>query len=465
MGDRGRFPLKAVIFLEKDDDSKSLVELGRAQVQFALVDIFYRRLPTRMRTRGSLTRFRGCLGSNKNIRIFFSKYRRPVLDRHKLMDVDFFLGTMGALSMSGPETVADFLERGLEPVIAAICARARCLPTLHSSMPLEDSSDLTAELLKNMKTAQTNSSSCITSASAPRTSASLQLGTANASSGSALKRSHPISQGDAPTEARQYSEPGPAPSQPALELASTQNGVVLKGNGQRYVQSHISPTWFPPPFSALPGLFEQWWNFLHGPEWSRNPLETFGDGALKVIMFKLVMEVLKKRILDVPTRSTLRTAILAPLQSNTALLYFLATRGIFVGEGLPKDPGNAFELYCGALVLQNSLEALESWLRGAFHTAIVEALEAALRFYGLNAVGESVAPAPLHGKTKGANASAQDEETGGPSSSSSQRNSVFQNLSNLPQQQATAGSSSKSKSSHVVHRGRRRAKKISKSGN
>ncbi|KAK7055640.1 hypothetical protein R3P38DRAFT_2848196, partial [Favolaschia claudopus] len=98
LGHRGRFPLPAMLIVDKHADIKDLISRGKAAVTYGLVLVFFRRLPAHALSRGSLTHLRSHLGSNRYVAVVFSKFTRPVLgEKHNLGDDDFFFALMGTM--------------------------------------------------------------------------------------------------------------------------------------------------------------------------------------------------------------------------------------------------------------------------------------------------------------------------------------------------------------------------------
>ncbi|KAK6996709.1 hypothetical protein R3P38DRAFT_2799581 [Favolaschia claudopus] len=203
-------------------------------------------------------------------------------------------------------------------------------------------------------------------------------------------------------------------------------------SGPKLVQSVFSSASFGiGPFLPWPRLLRMWWDILLGPEWQRDPLETHGDAALRVVMFNLVMKVLREFNIDPSKWAMLRKAVLPPLQSNTTLLLMLDSRGLFDGEGLPKFPANSAEVYFAAVALQDGLPALENWLGGVFRPVILQALEAAAQFHGFTFCGEKMGSGNIATVIECSHLPATKEQNASASSGAHQR-PALQNLSNVP---------------------------------
>ncbi|KAJ7791188.1 hypothetical protein B0H14DRAFT_3500731 [Mycena olivaceomarginata] len=104
-----------------------------------------------------------------------------------------------------------------------------------------------------------------------------------------------------------------------------------------------------------------------------DPLETCGDAAMHVV----ITEILVARLRDEPDGKAIYNAIHGPLLSNSTFL--------------PKFPGNAFEVFAGALALKKSPAALKQWISVTFEELINAAVEACRDFVPLPSSSTSTA--------------------------------------------------------------------------
>ncbi|KAJ7769943.1 hypothetical protein B0H16DRAFT_1307133, partial [Mycena metata] len=105
----------------------------------------------------------------------------------------------------------------------------------------------------------------------------------------------------------------------------------------------------------------------------RDPLETCGDAAMYVVL----TEILLDRLRDDPNGEKIFRAIHGPLGTNSTFLHFLQSARCFTkGKTCPKHPGNAFEVFAGALASFESLTALKSWITLSFEPLIEAAIKA-----------------------------------------------------------------------------------------
>ncbi|KAJ6483708.1 hypothetical protein C8R47DRAFT_1073127 [Mycena vitilis] len=161
-------------------------------------------------------------------------------------------------------------------------------------------------------------------------------------------------------------------------LVSEDSGVGSKqttddaGGLRRAVQNVIlaasMSSKFTPTFAQLPC---EAWSTVLGDICVRDPVETCGDAAMHVAMTKALVEHLRSNpeghiIRKARTDEQLTTfAILGPLLSNCTFLHILLKKGWMSesdAQERPKYPGNALEVYAGALALFKSLEDLVAWV-------------------------------------------------------------------------------------------------------
>ncbi|KAK7055660.1 hypothetical protein R3P38DRAFT_1364332 [Favolaschia claudopus] len=267
-GSCGRFPLKAMLLLEKAEDPKTLVDQGKCLIDFACVSILRRHLPAHALCRGSLTQVRDVIKTTKQVHVLFGKFKKPMLgDRHKLDDVELLYALLGAMSHLEDVDVEDLLESCLRPVLLAIRSTANNLPSVHCHMLIEAGTDGTHIILLKIR--------------------AQSFGDSN-------------EQSQRPSKRRKTSP----------HVWSKRRDI----RARQLVQSVFSSASFGiGPFLPWPRLLRMWWDILLGPEWQRDPLETHGDAALRVVMFNLVMKVLRELNIDPSKWAMLRKAVLCSL--------------------------------------------------------------------------------------------------------------------------------------------------------
>ncbi|KAJ7183390.1 hypothetical protein C8R46DRAFT_884033, partial [Mycena filopes] len=130
-----------------------------------------------------------------------------------------------------------------------------------------------------------------------------------------------------------------------------------------------------PAFPDLPPLV---WAIILGPIYGRDPLETLGDTAMQVVLTELVVDHVDRLDLTPDRKIALRNAILGPLQSNATFMAVLRTHGIcrLDSASIPKYPGDALEVFAGAVAKYLSLTALKAWVEPAFGPVITESVDA-----------------------------------------------------------------------------------------
>ncbi|KAK6972119.1 hypothetical protein R3P38DRAFT_3186208 [Favolaschia claudopus] len=139
---------------------------------------------------------------------------------------------------------------------------------------------------------------------------------------------------------------------------------------ETYLQNVILVTPFEAEFNALPGFPDvstHLWSVVRGPIAGRDPLETHGDAAVKVVFAELLLEFL---------------STLVPKARHTAI--FKALSGSHTIEcdskELPKYPGNTFEIVCAAVLISQSRLVLKDWVRETFRPILRGAIAAALSY-------------------------------------------------------------------------------------
>ncbi|KAJ7183405.1 hypothetical protein C8R46DRAFT_1307911 [Mycena filopes] len=154
--------------------------------------------------------------------------------------------------------------------------------------------------------------------------------------------------------------------------------------------------------------FRAWFPKAQPPTWAailasiddRDPLETCGDGAMHVVMTELLLALLK----DNPDRSEIFRGIHGPLLTNSTFLHFIESARFFKKNNdsdTPKLPGNAFEVFAGAVAILESLSVLREWISAAFHPLFEAAIAARGNFKEQVSVpekGKDKAVKPAEGK-------------------------------------------------------------------
>ncbi|KAJ7470907.1 hypothetical protein FB451DRAFT_1368092 [Mycena latifolia] len=178
-----------------------------------------------------------------------------------------------------------------------------------------------------------------------------------------------------PAEEAEDPEEGPSPLSvsPADALAS---GHQKKGLERlRAIQNAIIAVLVNPKFSLIfPHLAQEIWEVILGCASGRDPFETCGDAAMNVVITELLLERLAKD----GRGPLIRKGIIAPLLSNTTFLHILLSRRYVTYNDAQlgkKYPGNAFEVFAGALAIFRSLDDLKSWGRVALDPIITAAIE------------------------------------------------------------------------------------------
>ncbi|KAJ7683224.1 hypothetical protein B0H17DRAFT_1333353 [Mycena rosella] len=130
----------------------------------------------------------------------------------------------------------------------------------------------------------------------------------------------------------------------------------------RWIQNSIIIAASNPTFATqLPPIPREGWTMALGTPTVRDPLETCGDAALHVALTELVMAQLK----DIHDGDMIRKAILGPYDTS---------------HPTPKFPGNAFEVFAGALALFVSFISLKDWVGVDFDPFIRAAVRACKEF-------------------------------------------------------------------------------------
>ncbi|KAJ7671330.1 hypothetical protein DFH06DRAFT_951573, partial [Mycena polygramma] len=127
-----------------------------------------------------------------------------------------------------------------------------------------------------------------------------------------------------------------------------------------------------PPFPLLP---PETWAIILGPATKRDPIETLGDAAMQVVMTEIITKLVDEMD-EIP-------AILGPLLSNATFLAVLRSKGVFTttSDHIPKYPGNALEVFAGALAKFCSIIRLKEWVEPTFSPVITVALDARNSFF------------------------------------------------------------------------------------
>ncbi|KAJ6553510.1 hypothetical protein DFH09DRAFT_1318899 [Mycena vulgaris] len=163
---------------------------------------------------------------------------------------------------------------------------------------------------------------------------------------------------------------------PVSQTVAGVNPGKIAVNLTTYIQNKIMATEFTSdPFKDIPILSIPMWNILLGDVDTRNPLETCGDAAMQVVMSEIVIEKANE-LQEVKDRKAVKSSLIGPLLSNATFLHLVSQRSYFIGHTLPKYPGNAWEVYAGALARDASLSALKSVVEVAFEPLIAAALDA-----------------------------------------------------------------------------------------
>ncbi|KAJ7769800.1 hypothetical protein B0H16DRAFT_1516445 [Mycena metata] len=99
---------------------------------------------------------------------------------------------------------------------------------------------------------------------------------------------------------------------------------------------------------------------------------------MQVVLTELVVDWVEALDLPASRKIALRHAILGPLQSNATFMAVLQTKGIFRldSETIPKYPGDALEVFAGAVAKFVSLDALKLWVAPTFEPIISESVKA-----------------------------------------------------------------------------------------
>ncbi|KAK7055604.1 hypothetical protein R3P38DRAFT_1362132 [Favolaschia claudopus] len=153
---------------------------------------------------------------------------------------------------------------------------------------------------------------------------------------------------------------------------------------ETYLQNVILVTPFEAEFNALPGFPDvstHLWSVVRGPIAGRDPLETHGDAAVKVVFAELLLEFLST-LVPKARHTAIFKALSGPIQSNATFLHFLRSRGFFKlkSKELPKYPGNTFEIVCAAVLISQSRLVLKDWVRETFRPILRGAIAAALSY-------------------------------------------------------------------------------------
>ncbi|KAJ7470904.1 hypothetical protein FB451DRAFT_1176106 [Mycena latifolia] len=160
-------------------------------------------------------------------------------------------------------------------------------------------------------------------------------------------------------------------------------GALKKLKGLKRVQAiqnAIIAALLDPKFKLVfQNLANEVWKILLSNSWIRDPFETCGDAAMHVVLTELLIERPRK---DVKGPS-IRKGIIAPVLSNATFLNLLLSRRFVTYDAarlVKKYPGNAFEVFAGALAAFYSLGDLKSWSGVALEPAIAAAIETLLEF-------------------------------------------------------------------------------------
>lgn len=57
------------------------------------------------------------------------------------------------------------------------------------------------------------------------------------------------------------------------------------------------------------------------------------------------------------------------------------SRGFYIGVELPKYPGNAVEVFAGAMAIYDSIDSVKAWVEEAFESIIQAAVDAWQRYH------------------------------------------------------------------------------------
>ncbi|KAJ7676252.1 hypothetical protein B0H17DRAFT_1139972 [Mycena rosella] len=143
----------------------------------------------------------------------------------------------------------------------------------------------------------------------------------------------------------------------------------------RFIQNKIMATKFDPTtFRSFPTLSLAMRSVVLGNTSARNPLETCGDAAMQLVMSEVVIERIN-RIQGVEDLQRFKTDIIYPMVSNATFLQVLTSRSYYTGHGLPKFPGDAWEIFAGALALDKSLDALKDLVKDVFDPLLESAVD------------------------------------------------------------------------------------------
>ncbi|KAJ7604615.1 hypothetical protein DFH06DRAFT_276078 [Mycena polygramma] len=391
-----------------------LVETGKSHFSFAIVTLLFRQLPATALSRGSLTKIREVFVSGDGQKTLRKKLHSPPnLRRYQPMDCFYAsLATMSVVSSAG---VQRFLDGKFGTVFAAVRTVAPRLASLHPVDVVV--ADDTREILINIKEDKPATVFALKRRYSPGKENDFFLSVPAAKT--AMKRrksvhdlpedesqgpteplrSHnfrrnsiaetPVLQGpehlgppvlvivDPEEKVIDSAEPGPSKAPDAANVAqdadlkslvsedarvgstqTTDDAGSLRRAVQNVILAASMSSKFTPTFAQLPC---EAWSAVLGDVCVRDPVETCGDAAMHVAMTKALIEHLRSN----PEGHIIRKAILGPLLSNSTFLHILLKKG-YMNESdaqeRPKYPGNALEVYAGALALFKSLEDVVAWV-------------------------------------------------------------------------------------------------------
>ncbi|KAJ7152857.1 hypothetical protein C8R46DRAFT_1042491 [Mycena filopes] len=438
LGDGHIYPALAQNRVQTAQDSEldALVRLGSSHLYFAVAVIFYEKLPRTILSRASLTVIRSVLLSSKALTIMASKFEiiTPRNDLPRGFKNKELYTVVGAISIdSGDVGVKAFLSDLLGPVVKAVCEAGSRLESelldgglkrRHSAgkendVPASGPSGAllvptTPErFLKRRKSVHAETAPAPSSSEPGRTEQGDPGELSNASEAAVPEQTQGVSEsatavdGDGDGDEEPEDGENETDAQPQLDEGEGANASTKRKRKEspnlrdKAIQLAII-------HETKKAGFRAWFPKAQPPTWAailasiddRDPLETCGDGAMHVVMTELLLALLK----DNPDRSEIFRGIHGPLLTNSTFLHYVESARFFKKNNdsdTPKLPGNAFEVFAGAVAILESLSVLREWISAAFHPLFEAAIAARGNFKEQVSVpekGKNKAVKPAEGK-------------------------------------------------------------------
>ncbi|KAJ7127378.1 hypothetical protein C8R43DRAFT_1210924 [Mycena crocata] len=394
------------------EDIQTALLLGKAHTSYAIVEILCQRLPSRLLSRGSLTKLRTSLVHADALKIATKHFKKiPKLhpSLHRFSDSKIFSIAVATIADAATEIgVMEFIGEMLKDAIAYICQTGNDLPSLHKTTePETEVIDETGKVIREMERRElywTNPLRTLKPAaesSANATSTSMDTNLEEAGEKvfdiSAKQMAIPaitIDPGDIVAVLSKKPEENtgkipPSASEPETSVTAAQNpsagatstilGPNVAKEERRQVKEIIQNTILctrvlePQKYPKIaPAL---WVLMLSGPA-SRDPLETCGDAALQIAITVIVID--RTSGLEWSVRKQILEDVIPPLLSNATFWHIARSHQLFSGSKLSKLQANAWEIFAGALARGGSIADLVAWVVLTCDPIIEAAIDARL---------------------------------------------------------------------------------------